>query len=423
MQWFDSVTISSVRAGYSRLSLSQPILSENGTGRSGFTLDAESYYKLSDRSTVWGTASYSTMRSVDAKWSNSIDYELLAPYVLGDSVGGNIQRQKYSFSGGWCRKYSLWTFGVDASYRAEVAYRAHDPRIHDIVSDLSIRTSVARRPSDRFLLGVGVGIRTYHQVSNVEFVNPMNDIQTYPLTGLGTFYRRFTGNNNKSAAHSLFSFSGTVQLLSTGSEGPKVAAHFIHSRVSMQLRSYNNITLGQTNTDIVNLQAAWGIGLTERWSIVPAVFVSHRMRSGIEMLFGSALGSAYEKIGERPNYSSRATVLRALLPLQYVMGEGTLAFSLAYTYLRSAQSLKDPALRSEASHSLPSLCVVASKVCGRWLIRGEAEGYFASRCNGLTVGAALERYVGAGTLGLRLSYTRLSLHALQSVNSYIYFIF
>ncbi|MDE6801846.1 MAG: hypothetical protein K2J06_03675, partial [Muribaculaceae bacterium] len=199
MQWLDSITISSVSAQYESFSLSNPIMQEDGTGHSGWKVDARSYYRLSDKSALWGSASYSSYVTHDVRWSNAIDYQLLTPYVLGDSVGGNMQSQRYMFSGGWSRLYGRYAVGVEAVYRAEIAYRSRDPRVHDIVSDLNVRAAAAWKATDCYSVGAGLGVRTYKQISDVEFVNLMNDIQTYPLTGLGSYYHRFVGNNNRSA--------------------------------------------------------------------------------------------------------------------------------------------------------------------------------------------------------------------------------
>ncbi len=423
MQWLDSLTISSVRAGYSYLTLSEPFQPESGDGFSGFTIGAQSYYKLSSTSTVWGSASYKSTQTRDVSRSNAIDYDLLAPYVLGDTVGGSITSQRYSFSGGWSLLYGRWSLGVDASYRAEVAYRSHDPRVHDIVSDLTLRASVGRRLTDRIVAGVGLGFRTYNQVSEVEFVNPMNDIQTYPFTGLGTYYNRFAGNSNKSAAHSLTAFSAVAQLISLTPTGPRIAARYTRSHAALRLRGYNNITLAFTDTDLLEFQAALGFALSPRWLVLPAVSGVYRSRSGVEQLFGSAIGSGYEKIGERPNYSSAATVVRASIPIQYSRGYTSLTFSPAFTRLSYSQSLREPQRKVEASLSVPSLNVTASTVRGNWLFRGDIEGCMFSRCKGVTVGVDLLRHLRLGALGVRLEYSRLTLHTLRNFNSSIYYQF
>ena len=107
-----------------------------GDGHSLFNVFAGSYTRLSPVSVVWGTASFTTGRYNSIRWSDCIDYLRIAPYVLGDEAGGNLSTRRYTFSGGYSRRYGSWTVGADAAYRAEIAYRNHDPRIKTIVSDL-----------------------------------------------------------------------------------------------------------------------------------------------------------------------------------------------------------------------------------------------------------------------------------------------
>lgn len=73
---------------------------EQGRGHTLGNIIASSYMRLTESTTVWGRAGFTTGQIRDVVWNNAADYELVSPYVFGDSVGGNLQTRRYAFSGG-----------------------------------------------------------------------------------------------------------------------------------------------------------------------------------------------------------------------------------------------------------------------------------------------------------------------------------
>ena len=103
------------------------VMAQNGSGHNLYGLSAETYYKLSPVSTVCGHAGYHNGKSRDIVFSDVIDYDAVAPFVLCDDTGGDLSRQRYDFGGGWNRIYgSGWSLGVQADYSATVAHRSVD---------------------------------------------------------------------------------------------------------------------------------------------------------------------------------------------------------------------------------------------------------------------------------------------------------
>ena len=80
---------------------SAPLLLEKGDGHSAIEAKTTAYIRLSNHTTVWGKASYTTKRTNNIRWNSTSDYDLLAPYVLADTVGGNTLGERYMFSGGY----------------------------------------------------------------------------------------------------------------------------------------------------------------------------------------------------------------------------------------------------------------------------------------------------------------------------------
>ncbi|MDE6378223.1 MAG: hypothetical protein K2K72_05705, partial [Duncaniella sp.] len=96
-------TVSRSEAGVAMLcgAQSRPVEVELGDGYRDFSIGAESYTRLGKESVVWGNAAFTTGVTRNVRWADCIDYERVAPYVLGDNVGGDLSRREYTFKGGY----------------------------------------------------------------------------------------------------------------------------------------------------------------------------------------------------------------------------------------------------------------------------------------------------------------------------------
>ena len=91
-------TRSTLVAGYGHTMSDEPVVVQEGDGLSAGRIDARSFVRIDSCSAAYGTAGFLAGRRRDVAWNNSADYRRVAPYVLGDSVGGDITVRQYSFS-------------------------------------------------------------------------------------------------------------------------------------------------------------------------------------------------------------------------------------------------------------------------------------------------------------------------------------
>ena len=93
---------------YSSLSISgdwdnesRALNAQEGDGWGGFKVAADSYVRMSDASRIWGNAYYHNGERKNVQWNESADYELIYPYVMADTIGGDIKSETYFFEGGY----------------------------------------------------------------------------------------------------------------------------------------------------------------------------------------------------------------------------------------------------------------------------------------------------------------------------------
>lgn len=331
MVYRDSVSRSSMGLSFLYDTQSRPVLAQNGDGYRDFMVRADSYTRLGDKSVVWGDASFTTGKMRNIRWADCIDYERLAPYVLGDPAGGDLSTREYDFSGGYATHLGRWSVGVFGSYRAEIASRNRDPRLRAIVSDLNIEIGLTRRVSDSYVVGAKAALEIYRQNCDLDFYNPLNDINTYPLTGLGTYYNRFSGNSNEAAGYQADGGRVGVQLLSRELKGFNCYLVYGRERVQQRLRDYNNLTLAYLTHSSLGALVSYRFQINKSLRVAPVVSMDYDDRRGTENLFGTAIGSGYEVIGERDNYRLTRYRLSVGVPVEFTHGNSCLSVAPALT--------------------------------------------------------------------------------------------
>ena len=280
-----------------------PVVMEKGSGQLSGALKAVSYIRLSDRTTVWGAASYTTGETRNITWNSTTDYHLLAPYVLADTVGGNTRSERYCFSGGYSARMGQWTAAGELLFRAEQEYRKRDPRMRGIVSDLTLRVGAARDWGlERWALAAEANI--YKQNNDVVFHQEAGGVIEYQMTGLGTYNARFTA-------------SATSMYYKGGGIGLQIDAHPISAAgwfgtVALSAHHYERISNEYNSLPLTTLYVA-RVGLTAGWkregARCLAVFghFNHTRKSGDEHVAGNAVGGEYPVLADLTIYKHRLT--------------------------------------------------------------------------------------------------------------------
>lgn len=106
----------------------EAVVMQQGRGNRFAAFDADSYVKRNGN-TVWGSAGYRVGRTMHTVWNENADYELLYPYVWADSVGGNLNSERYTFTGGYGRQFGrvAWEFMPITVQKSSIAKPIPDP--------------------------------------------------------------------------------------------------------------------------------------------------------------------------------------------------------------------------------------------------------------------------------------------------------
>lgn len=393
----DSVSISSFAVGSDVERQEKAVMEQQGDGHDLFSISADSYTRLGSESAVWGSASFVTGSYHSVRWTDCIDYVRVAPYVLGDEAGGDLSTRCYRFSGGYAHDFDRWSVGVQAAYRAEIAYRNRDPRVKTVVSDLDISLGGAYNVGSGNVIGLKAGINVYSQNCDLDFYNPLNEINTYTLTGMGTYYKRFMGNANKNSGYSSFGYDLGLQWLPLEKSGLSVTVGYAGYRMEQQLRNYNNLTLGYTDNDILDWNIAYRVSAGDAVTLQPAFDGGIYRRKGTENLFGSSAGSSYDRIGSISPYSHDVSRFRFSVPMQFGKHSRVLTLSPSVAYESDEERYSDPLRKQSVSHIIPGLQADFSSVFGqKWLWNASVCGSYAKVCQSESILTDLDTATALG---------------------------
>ncbi len=262
----------------------EAIVEEKGDGFSLPSIGVDTYLHLSDKTAVWGTASYLSGRKRNIVWNSTSDYDLLQPYVLADTLGGDTRLERYAFSGGYASETHHWLLGAEMLFRAEQEYRDQDPRMRGVVTDLTLRLG-AGRDICTYRLGAAVEANIYKQTNTVEFYNEEGVIPEYQMTGLGTEYARFSGDKR-----SIYYEGGGMALLlhlsPLHSRGFYADVSLDEHRYHRKLADYNSMPL----TDLYREHVGATIGWKRQTEKKMALFaqVDYTKRTGDEHVGGTS---------------------------------------------------------------------------------------------------------------------------------------
>jgi hypothetical protein len=292
-----------IQADYSYQKSPQSICVQEGKGERKVEVSADAFRQLTSNTRIWGQVDYQNTRTYEVQGCENLDYHLVYPYVLSDSLGGDLLSETYRFNAGYARQINAFTLGITLGYRAISAYRDYDPRPRNKVGHLRASIGVTYPLNAKYLLGIMVGGERYKQSQTLKYYDPLKFQRLFHNQGLGVEYTRFAGNrpnNNIQGNRYHFEFSLYPQTLT----GWGAALGYHLSCFEKMLTGYNDVPINNIQENLYTAYLYYQRGnKTTRWAIKATA--KHKKRNGDQNIFGSEATHTYEKISSRSNYKHR----------------------------------------------------------------------------------------------------------------------
>lgn len=283
---------------------SRPLFCQFGKGETAMNISADSYIRLSHHTTVWGSAGYATGKRRQIKWNSTADFALLYPYVMADTLGGNLTFERYAFTAGWASAWKKVKLGADMDFRAEHEYRTTDPRPRNIVTDLTMRLGVSIPLSSLYELGLTGACRFYKQTNEVKFYREAGVIPEYHMLGLGMDYKRFSGSN-ASTYYKGTGYEVGIDLTPIGRYGLMASAGYAYAPYHRILPNLNALPISVLGVQRVKGELGWKENRNAGGWMLKAS-ADYERRTGNEQIAGSSSSGEYRIVDELTTYRAHS---------------------------------------------------------------------------------------------------------------------
>lgn len=352
-----------------------------GEGNLQGSFNVDSYLRMGEKPVVFGGAEYVTGEKKNVCWNSTSDYRLLYPYLLADSIGGNLRHEQYRFYGGYARVDGRFTYGLTASYRALQEYRQTDPRPRNITGDISADIS-AGYLFGRYAAGLSAGVRIYKQQQSVEFYDA-NGANTSELhfTGLGTYYSRYSGTTYTSVRYRGSGWNASLAVVPKNGEGWYAMAGYVYMKTDHRLAMINMATLTSLETRDASIGIAWRKS-SERFGWALSATGRYEHRSGDENIMGSGSSPDHHPLQGQPMYKSDAGEFEIEAVLEWKVRNGTWNLRPHAGICFDLEKYAYPERSMELSYALAGIAAKYLRHNGKWLWSVEAAGDFSANTGG-----------------------------------------
>lgn len=377
---------------------SAPFVLQKGTGHFLSEAKAETFLRLSNHSSAWGAASYMTGKQYQVSWNSSSDYDLLNPYILADTLGGDTHCERYGFQGGYAVSKGKFQLGIEAIFRAEHEYRNVDPRMRGIVTDLTLRLGTAY-DFGKYQWAAGLEGNVYKQTNDVDFYRELGVIPEFQMTGLGTEYSRFSGDKR-----TLY-YKGGGYGINLDANPLNETGFYGHAKLwrrqyKRMLADLNSVPLTQLFYHSAEVSLGWKHMGGSRQVALDGNLVFVR-RSGDENIIGKSSAQYYPIIGKLTMYKNYLidTYLRGLYG--WGSGSGTWCLNGKIGYWSNRERYVYPERKMEAAK-------IYGRLGGQWMRS-------LSRTVALTVDMAAA-YYGNVSSGIVMPYANMKASFQNMIN-------
>lgn len=285
----------------------EALVVQKGDGYVDAYLDINTYIPLKDYS-FWGGVKYKNGERKNVRFNETSDYSLLYPYLMGDTIGGDMKYEVYYFSGGYAQKRGLWTWGAEADLRALQEYRGVDPRPKNTSTTLNISLGAALQLPFDYNLAFSLRGRKYKQTNELSFYNELGKPNVYHYTGLDTDYARFRGSNDQTHYKGHL-FGADISFLPIDKSGFSANLSYDYFTFEKIIKNLNELPMAKASDRDVKAELVYLNSSHPTLSRGVKIDIQLLNRRGTENIFGDPANNNYQQIMTIDMYEHQVTNL------------------------------------------------------------------------------------------------------------------
>lgn len=284
-----------------------PLFQEEGKSQQEGQIRLNTLVRPDSLQAVRGSVRYTNGVKREVFLNSSSDFFTVYPYVVADTVGGDVKKEEYAFSGGYSARHRRFYWGIEGRYRALHEYRMVDPRPRNIVSDLQVSASAGYLILPGYALDLTLGYRRYSQAQSMSFMSERGkNSSVFHLTGLGNTFARFTGavDSYMNTRYSGNGFSAGLAWAPVAERGWEAGVRYSLLDNTHYLPNLNQVPYTELYTHNVEARGAY---LSRRgdWAWKAGLSVHGEWRQGLESILDNGSAGYLKVLGFFRQFTSR----------------------------------------------------------------------------------------------------------------------
>jgi len=340
-------------------------LAQEGKDKKSMLLQADAFNRLDEKSAVWGGASYRQGRNKEVHWNESADYALIFPYVVADSIGGDIKYEHYAVEGGYVQQIGRYNLGISGFYKARMEYRNIDPRPKNLATQVGGTLGISRDFSPHFTIGIQANIEKYTQKHKMSFYSPTGFPVIYEMNGMGNFNNMLKGKRRE-AFYDGWAYGTAIQMYESQAKTWFVTGGVTHFRFEKLLPEFYDVQASKAK-DLSYVLTAGKLFDLQPMQIGFVIQGTKQIRKGTENLFINATTNNFIKIGQEERYRFEESQLHFRSILNYSTDRNDYSLLPFVAFLQQTERYTQP-------FSKTTIASMQLGFQGQWMHKFENKG-------------------------------------------------
>jgi len=258
---------------------------QKGSATNDFNINIESFQTKNKNLNLWGDFQYNNIKTKNVNFNETLDYDYLYPYIMSDTVGGDLTNEQYKILGGLSKSYNKMTYAFEASFIGKQSTRQRDPRTNNISSDLNATFSLAYKTTSNYNLGIALIGARYFQKAKVSFNSELGRPTIIHETGLGNYNKIFAGIRDN-AEYLGYNYGFSIHYVPSNHLGWFARTKFIGSNIQKKIKDVA-LVINEADKYDFDVQLGYKVAINSSQRIEAAVQYNYKNIDGFEGRFNN----------------------------------------------------------------------------------------------------------------------------------------
>lgn len=321
---------------------SKKYILQKGSAVNDFNINIESFQKKDNNLNLWGKFQYENIHTKNVNFNETLDYDYLYPYIMSDTVGGNLTNEHYMILGGLSKTHNKTTYALETSFIGKQSIRQRDPRINNISSNFNATFSIARKASPNYTLGLALIGERYFQKAKVSFNSELGRPSIIHETGLGNYNKIFAGIRDNSE-YLGYNYGLSLHYVPSNQLGWFAAIKLMGSNIEKKIKDIALVINDSKKYDF-DTQLGYKIAISTTQRVEAGVRYNYKDINGLEGLFNNVDSQVgLVKISDENLFNASNQSIGGYLSYQQTTAATTWAVKIFGYHMNSKETYQLPA--------------------------------------------------------------------------------